>query len=144
MLREFASFEREHFVDFEAAERWIIDSGWAGEVCGAGGEGVEVVFGGERAGEAGSGDGGVDVEEVAVGVRGDWNGLVRMTCDGAMHRLGAGDGPARWCSNDCCAVFAARCCEGAVPGDELFALAVAADPFKFARLLPMTRDLCGR
>ena len=52
---------------------------WAGEIGWAGAEGVEVVFGGERALQVGGEDGGVDVEDVAVGLRGrlgwvDWVG----------------------------------------------------------------------
>lgn len=64
---ERADAERQDFVDFEAGQRIVRgDCAGAGEVCRAGGEGPEIVFGGECAGEAGGGDGGVDVEEEAV------------------------------------------------------------------------------
>ena len=93
------------------------------------------MFGGERACQLRGEDGGVDVEDVAVGLSSDWDWLVGLAGDGAQalsrKRL----------ASDRCAVLAGRLREVAVPGDELAALAVAADPFELAALGPFGRRL---
>ena len=58
--------QRQHVVDFEAAERGVVDWPRAGEIGRAGGERRKFVLGGERALEMGGEHGGVDVEDIAV------------------------------------------------------------------------------
>ena len=77
MLRASGSRERQDVVDFEAGERRVGDWLRAGEIGRAGAEGGEIVFGGEHAFQVRGEDGGVDVEDVAVGFGRDGDGLIR-------------------------------------------------------------------
>ena len=83
VLGEHADAERQHIINFERGEGRIVDWLWAGEIGWAGAEGNETMLVGESAGEMGSGYGGVNVEDVAVGVRGNWDRVVGGARDGA-------------------------------------------------------------
>ena len=139
-----AGAERQYIVDGEAGECIVGDFFVAGEVRCTGAECVEAVLGREGAGEASGADGGVDIEDVVVWLWDEGDLLVGWAGDGAGHGAGGGDAAARSGANHGRAAVAGREREVAVPGNELFALAVAADPFEFAALGPFDRGDRGR